>query len=186
MPSGTGSTDVDALDALLVRVAAGDRDALRSVYVRQSTRLFGIAMAILRDRTAAADVMQDAFLRVWQRASQFDPERGDASVWLSSIVRYAALDVARTRGREIPSSDDPELGDSPIEADALDRLSDAEDGARLRACLGQLDAKNREGIVLAFVHGLSHPEIADRLALPLGTVKSWIRRGLLSLRECLA
>ena len=183
MPSGTGGNET--LDALLVRVAAGDRAALRAVYGRQSTRLFGIAMAILRDRTAAADVMQDAFLRVWQRAAQFDPARGDAQVWLSSIVRYAALDVARTRGREIPS-DDPDLGDAPVEADALDRLSSAEDSARLRDCLGKLEAKNREGIVLAFVHGLSHPEIAARLAMPLGTVKSWIRRGLLSLRECLS
>ncbi len=185
MAAGTGGAEADGLDALLVRVAAGDRAALRAVYVRQSTRLFGIAMAILRDRPAAADVMQDAFLRVWQRAGQFDATRGEASVWLSSIVRYGALDVARRRGREIPS-DDPDLGDGPVAADALDRLSDAEDGARLRACLDKLEPKNREGIVLAFVHGLSHPEIAARLALPLGTVKSWIRRGLLSLRECMS
>jgi RNA polymerase sigma-70 factor (ECF subfamily) len=185
MAVGTDSTDADGLDTLLVRVATGDRDALRSVYVRQSTRLFGIAMAILRDRSAAADVMQEAFLRVWQRAGQFDALRGNASVWLSSIVRYAALDVARRRGREI-ASDDPNLGDSPVEADALDRLSEAEDGDRLRACLDQLEPNNRQGIVLAFVHGLSHPEIAERLAMPLGTVKSWIRRGLLNLRECMS
>lgn len=185
MTAGTGGADTKALDALLAGVAAGDRAALRSVYVRQSTRLFGIAMAILRDRTAAADVMQDAFLRVWQRAGQFDATRGDASVWLSSIVRYAALDVARRRGREV-LSDDPDLGDSAVAADALDMLSASEDGDRLRACLGRLEPKNREGIVLAFVHGLSHPEIAARLALPLGTVKSWIRRGLMNLRECMS
>jgi RNA polymerase sigma-70 factor (ECF subfamily) len=183
--TGTGGAEAEGLGALLVRVAAGDRAALRAVYVRQSTRLFGIAMAILRDRSAAADVMQDAFLRVWQRAGQFDAGRGDASVWLSSIVRYAALDVARRRGREMPS-DDPDLGDRPVDADALDLLAAAEDGARLRACLDRLEPNNRQGIVLAFVHGLSHPEIAARLALPLGTVKSWIRRGLMSLRECMS
>jgi RNA polymerase sigma-70 factor (ECF subfamily) len=173
------------LAGLLHKVARGDRDALRSVYVRQSTRLFGIAMAILRDRTVAADVLQDAFLKVWQRAGQFDADRGVAEAWLSSIVRYAALDVARTRGREIPS-DDPNLGDGAIEADALDALTTAEDGARLHACLERLETKNRQGIVLAFVHGLSHPEISARLDVPLGTVKSWIRRGLMTLRECLS
>ena len=185
MAAGTGGAEAEGLDALLVRVAAGDRAALRAVYVRQSTRLFGIAMAILRDRPAAADVMQDAFLRVWQRAGQFDAARGEAATWLASIVRHAALDAARRRGREMPS-DDPALGDRPVAAEALDRLAATEDGARLRACLDQLEPKNRDGIVLAFVHGLSHPEIAARLALPLGTVKSWIRRGLLRLRACLS
>ena len=111
--------------------------------------------------------------------------RGDAAGWLGGIVRHAALDAIRRRGREIPT-DDPALGDGEIAADALTRLETAEDSARLRACLEQLEARNREGILLAFVHGLSHPQIADRLNEPLGTVKSWIRRGLLSLRACMA
>ena len=173
------------LDGLLAAVATGDRNALKAVYARQSTRLFGIAMAILRDRTAAADVMQEAFLKVWQRAGQFDPERGPAGAWLGQVVRNAALDAARARGREV-LTDDPTLGDGAVAATALDDLANAEDGARLRACLGQLEPKPREGIILAFVHGLSHPEVAERLGQPLGTVKSWIRRGLLSLRACLS
>ncbi len=173
------------LNALLSRVAQGERDALKAVYVRQSTRLFGVAMAILRDRSAAADVVQTSFVRIWQRAAQFDAARGDAAGWLGGIVRHAALDAIRRRGREIPT-DDPALGDGEIAADALTRLETAEDSARLRACLEQLEARNREGILLAFVHGLSHPQIADRLNEPLGTVKSWIRRGLLSLRACMA
>ncbi len=173
------------LTDLLVKVANGDRAALRAIYVRQSTRLFGVAMAILRDRTAAADVLQDAFLKLWQRARQFDAARGNAEAWIAAIVRYAALDVARTRGRETPS-DDPNLGDTAIDPDALDALLASESGKRLRDCLGRLEPKNRQGIILAFVHGLSHPEVAARLDQPLGTVKSWIRRGLLSLRECLA
>lgn len=173
------------LKDLLMKVAAGDRDALRAIYVRQSTRLFGIAMAILRDRTAAADVLQDSFLRVWQRAGQFDADRGDGQTWLSAIVRYASLDAARARGREIPT-DDPGLGDTMIEPEAIALIAADEDSRRLRACLERLPAANRQGIVMAFVHGLSHPEIALKLDQPLGTVKSWIRRGLLSLRECLA
>jgi RNA polymerase sigma-70 factor (ECF subfamily) len=177
--------DEDDLAAMLARVTSGDRVALRGIYVRHSTRLFGIAMAILRDRTAAADALQDAFLKLWQCAGQFDAARGPAGAWIGAIVRHAALDAARARGREIPT-DDPTLGDEAVMPDVLERLDAAAEGARLRACLEQLEAKNREGIVLAFVHGLSHPEIAARLALPLGTVKSWIRRGLLSLRECLS
>lgn len=173
------------LNALLQSVAGGDRNALKAVYARQATRLFGVAMAILRDRAAAADVIQDAFLKVWQRAGQFDPQRGEASAWLAQVVRNRALDFARARGREV-LSDDPRLGDGTIGPDALDALTTAEDGRRLHHCLQQLDQKNREGVVLAFVHGLSHPEIAARLGHPLGTVKSWIRRGLLNLRACLS
>ncbi|NKC30510.1 sigma-70 family RNA polymerase sigma factor [Falsiroseomonas selenitidurans] len=173
------------LTALLSAVAQGDRVALRAVYERQSVRLFGVANAILRDRDAAADALQDAFLRIARRAQQFDPARGTPEAWLGAIVRYAALDMARARGREIPS-DDPSLGDQPVEAEALERVAAEAEGRRLRQCLATLEERNRRGIVLAFVHGLSHAQIAARLELPLGTVKAWIRRGLLRLRECLA
>jgi RNA polymerase sigma-70 factor (ECF subfamily) len=172
------------LAALLEGVAAGDRAALRALYQRQSVRLFGIANAILRDRDAAADALQDAFLRVSQRAAQFDPARGEAGAWLAGIVRHAALDLARRRGREMPT-DDPSLGDQPVAAEALDRVAAADEGRRLRDCLAALEERNRQGILLAFVHGMSHAQVAARLDLPLGTVKSWIRRGLLQLRECL-
>jgi RNA polymerase sigma-70 factor (ECF subfamily) len=177
--------DANDLAPLLSAVAGGDRAALRAIYERQSGRLFGVANAILRDRDAAADALQDAFLRIAQRAHQFDPLRGAATAWLAAIVRYAALDLARARGREIPT-DDPALGDRPVEADALDRVAADAEGRRLRACLETLEERNRRGIVLAFVHGLSHAQIAEKLELPLGTVKAWIRRGLLRLRECLA
>ncbi len=173
------------LAELLVAVARGDRPALRALYQRQSVRLFGIANAILRDREAAADALQDAFLRVSQRAGQFDPARGEAGAWLAGIVRHAALDLARRRGREMPS-DDPALGDRAVDPEALEAVEAAAEGRRLRDCLATLEEKNRRGIVLAFVHGLSHAEVAARLDLPLGTVKSWIRRGLLQLRACLA
>lgn len=175
----------DDLKDLLGKVAAGDRDALRAIYLRQSSRLFGIAMAILRDRTAAADVLQESFLRVWQRAGQFNADRGEGATWLSAIVRYASLDAARARGREIPT-DDPGLGDTMVEPEAIGLIAADEEGKLLRACLERLPAANRQGIIMAFVHGLSHPEIALKLDQPLGTIKSWIRRGLLNLRECLS
>ena len=177
-------SDTD-LAALLARVVAGDQDALRAIYMRQSTRLFGVAMAILRDREAAADVLQEAFLRIWNRAGQFDATRGEASVWLASIVRYAALDAVRARGREVVT-DNPTLGDAVLEPEAFAMLAQSDDSKRLHHCLDHLPPPHRAGIMLAFVHGLSHPEVAARMDQPLGTVKSWIRRGLLSLRECLS
>ena len=173
-----------SLASLLAGVAAGDRAALRRLYQNQATRLFGIANAILRDREAAADAMQDAFLRVSQRAGQFDAERGEAAAWLGSIVRHAALDQARRRGREQPS-DDPRLGDTVVQPEALEKVLQGDDTKRLRQCLATLEEKHRKGILLAFVHGLSHAQISARLELPLGTVKAWIRRGLMQLRECL-
>ncbi len=173
------------LSALLADVARGEQRALRIIYDREGTRLFGIAMAILRDRPAAADAMQDGFLRLWQRAGQYDPARGDAAAWIGAVIRHGALDLARRRGREIATGD-PGLGDEPIEPDTIARLAADEDGARLRDCLAQLDEKSQRFVLLAFVQGLSHAQIADKLALPLGSVKSWIRRGLLSLRACMA
>ena len=176
--------DHDApLDTHLIAIAGGSRSALRVIYDQEGTRLFGIAMAILRDRPAASDAVQNAFLRLWERAAQFDPARGNAQVWIASIVRHAALDIARARGREQPTGD-PALGDQPVEPDVIERLAAHEDNARLRHCLAELDGRTRSFIVLAFVHGLSHAQIATRLDLPLGTLKTWIRRGLLSLRKC--
>ena len=173
------------LAQLLVAVAAGERDALRGIYQRQNVRLFGVANAVLRDRDQAADALHNAFINIQRRAQQYDPGRGAPEAWLAAIVRYAALDILRARGREMPS-DDPALGDIPVEPEALVALEAMENGGRLKHCLEQLAEKNRRGILLAFVHGLSHPQIAAQLELPLGTVKAWIRRGLLSLRECMA
>ncbi|MFT8243914.1 sigma-70 family RNA polymerase sigma factor [Roseomonas sp. BN140053] len=173
-----------SLAALLDAVARGRREALQQVYQRQSSRLFGVAHAILRDRDAAADALHDGFLRIASRAGQFDPARGTAEVWLGAVVRHAALDLARRRGREMPV-DDPSLGDQPVAPEALDRLLAEGEGRRLRDCLAGLEERNRQPILLAFLHGLSHPEIAARLELPVGSVKSWIRRGLLQLRGCL-
>jgi RNA polymerase sigma-70 factor (ECF subfamily) len=177
--------DAPDLAPLLQRVARGDRAALRAVYEHQSVRLFGVANAILRNRDAAADALQDAFLKIAARAGQFDPARGPANAWLAAIVRHAALDIARARGREI-LSDDPALGDQPTAPEALEAALSRAQSDRLRACLDALEQKNRQGILLAFVHGLSHAQVAEKLDLPLGTVKAWIRRGLLRLRECLA
>ena len=176
-----------AIDAagMIRGVAEGEAGALRRLYDAQASRLFGVAMAILRDRDTAADALHDAVVKIAARAAQFDPARGEAGAWLTAIVRHAALDLARARGRETPT-DDPALGDSAVAPEALDRLLETQEADRLRDCLNTLEARNRQGILLAFVHGLSHAQIAARLDLPLGTVKAWIRRGLARLKGCLA
>jgi len=170
---------------MLLGVAAGEAGALRRLYEAQASRLFGVAMAILRDRDAAADALHDAMVRIARRAGQFDPARGEAPAWLAAVVRNAALDLARLRGRESPT-DDPRLGDAVLAPEALERIALSQQSLRLRECLAALEPRNRDGIVLAFVHGLSHAQIAARLDEPLGTVKAWIRRGLLRLKGCLA
>ena len=169
---------------LLAAVARQDRAALRSLYDWTCARLFGVAFAILRDRDAAADVLQDAYLKVWLRAGQYDPARGEAGVWLAAIVRHLALDAARARGREVPVQPLVAEAASP-EPDALQRMTARGETQRLLACLGALDEHSRGVIVLAFVQGLSHAQLAARLDRPLGTVKSWVRGGLARLRACL-
>jgi RNA polymerase sigma-70 factor, ECF subfamily len=177
------STTTETLDALLVRVAAADRAAFRRLYDQQAPRLYAIALRITRQGPLAADAVHDAFLQVWRNAHRFEPERGAAEAWLLGLVRYRALDIVRRLGREAPVEDLPEpVDDAP---DPLDRLAETRDAAALHECLGQLAAERRRLVLLAFVDGLSHSEVAERLGMPLGTVKSWIRRSLHTLRLCL-
>jgi RNA polymerase sigma-70 factor, ECF subfamily len=169
---------------LLQRCAGGDRGAFRALYDRWGSRIHGIALRITRQAPLAADATQDAFVQIWQQAHRFDPARGSAEAFLVSLVRYRALDLVRRQSREVPGYEPDDLQDDT--PDALSRLVATAEGAALHRCLGMLDADRRRLVVLAFVEGLSHSELAQRLRLPLGTVKSWIRRSLLSLRECLS
>lgn len=171
------------LAALLRRVAAGDRTAFRRLYEAQGSRLYAVALRITRQAPLASDAVHDALLQVWRNADRFDAARGDPAAWLLSLVRYRALDIARRRGREVSDEDLPEPVDE--DPDPLERLAAVRDAAALRACLGQLEDERRRLVVLTFVDGLTHSEAAARLSLPLGTVKSWIRRSLQSLRLCL-
>lgn len=174
----------DDTAALLHRCAAGDRAAFRSLYDRWGSRLYGIAVRITRQSSLAADATHDAFVQIWQQAHRFDPERGSPDAWMIGLVRYRALDIVRRQSREIPGYEAEDREDkSP---DALARLVSTSEGAALHRCLNELEADRRRLVVLAFVDGLSHSELAERLSVPLGTVKSWIRRSLITLRGCLA
>jgi RNA polymerase sigma-70 factor (ECF subfamily) len=171
-------------EELLAAIKNGSRLALKRLYQLESRRLYGIALRILRRPEPAADALQDTFIQVWQNAGSFTAERGNAAAWLTGIVRYRALDAARKASREV-LSDDPALGDRAVTPDLPGALERRLSGSALRRCLDKLEEKQRHCILLAFVDGLSHAEIAARLPAPLGSVKSWVRRGLLSLRSCL-
>ena len=175
--------DGDTLNGLLSRCGGGDRTAFRRLYDLQSARLYGQALRLTRQPQLAADAVHDAFLQVWQRSSRFDPARGHAEAWLSSLLRYRAIDILRKRSREnygVEAADEPDPGPDP-----LHQLVSSSDGIALRRCLDQLEEGQRRVVLLAFVDGLSHSELAGRLQAPLGTVKSWVRRALLGLRRCL-
>jgi RNA polymerase sigma-70 factor (ECF subfamily) len=175
---------LSSVGVLIEAVGRGNQVALKRLYELESKRLYGIALRIVRRREVAADVLQDAFVQIWQNAATFSGERGAGAGWLTGIVRFRALDAVRKLGREIPT-DDPELGDEALEPDVIERIGASAEAEALRRCLKLLDGEQRRCIVLAFVGGLSHSEIAGRIKAPLGSVKSWIRRGLLSLRRCL-
>ena len=181
------AADADGLSDqdLIARCAAQDRAAFRLLYARWSGRLHGVAMRITRDAALAADATHDAFVQVWQQAGRYDAALGEASSWLMSLARYRALDLVRRRGREV-------LGHEAVEEEAdrgpdpLGLLLASADGGALHRCLQTLSDERRRLVVLAFVEGFSHSQLAAKLNLPIGTVKSWIRRSLLGLKECLA
>ncbi len=178
------TTQTDDAAALLTRCAGGDRIAFRLLYDRWGSRLYGIALRITRQDAMAADATQDAFVQIWRQAHRFDPARGSAEAWVIGILRYRALDIVRRRSREQTGYEPEEREDEA--PDALARLVSSTEGAALHRCLNELGEDRRQLVLLAFVDGLSHSELAARMNAPLGTVKSWIRRSLMSLRECLA
>ena len=171
-------------EAALEACARGDRSGLRALYDAEGARLVAVARRILRRRDLAEEAVQETFVAIWRKAGQWDRAAGgSARGWITAIARNRALDMARDGAREdltAPEDIDAARADEP-EA-ALDRL---EAGA-LRRCLEALDADKRRAVLLALVRGLTHGEIAATLAVPLSTAKAWVRRGLLSLRECLS
>ncbi len=168
---------------LLRFCAEGDRAAFRRLYELQSPRLYGLALRLLQQPALASDAVHDAFVQVWRRAGRFDPSRNAGEAWLASLLRYRAIDILRSRSRERYGVERREEADDA--PDALERLAGQADSEALRRCLEELEEAQRRAVVLAFLDGLSHVELASRLRAPLGTVKSWVRRGLLGLRRCL-
>lgn len=174
------------LAGLLQQVADGDRRAFGELYRVTSPRLFAIAIRMLRSSDLAEDVLQEAYLLIWRKADRYRPERGAATAWLAAIVRNCAIDLLRARAKAPLVDADAEAEPDPIEVVDADRLWLAiRSNDRLRLCLATLPEEQRRCILLAYYYGKSHEEIAVAVGSPLGTVKSWVRRGLLKLKDCL-
>ena len=169
------------LAAAIARCAAGERSAMRVIYDIEAGRMVGVARRMLKRQDLAEEAMQDTFVRVWRAARSFDPARGGARTWLYAILRNCTISILRDEGR---FEAEPDIGEdaAPASESALTQLPET---SALRRCLERLDPQRRSVVVLAYVHGLSHGELAGRLGVPLGTVKSWVRRSLISLQECM-
>jgi RNA polymerase sigma-70 factor (ECF subfamily) len=174
------------LTAALARVAAGDRAALRLVYQDTSAKLFGVCLRILNDRSDAEDVLQDVYVTVWRKAASFDPSRASPITWLVAIARNRAIDRLRS-GTVRPRMDPIEAADAVTDPAprAIEHVELAQRHQRLTRCLEELDARHSAAIRAAFLEGATYEELAGGADVPLGTMKSWIRRGLLKLRTCL-
>ncbi|MGD9538423.1 MAG: sigma-70 family RNA polymerase sigma factor [Alphaproteobacteria bacterium] len=176
----------DLLAGLLARTAGGDERAFARLYEATSAQLFGIALRIMKERQAAEDVLQDTYVRIWDSASSYTPEKGAALGWMVAILRHRAIDALRKRRPHLPLDAAPEaaaLADAG--ADPFDRAAEGAAARRLMSCLDELGDQQRQCLMLAYYDGLTQEQLAARLAAPLGTVKSWVRRGLMQLKECL-
>ena len=187
-----GTTTLDAaaddrqrLADALVRAGSGDRDALREVHDRTSAKLYGICLRILADSSEAEDVLQDVYLSVWRKGSSFDPARASPITWLATLARNRSIDRLRARPniRVVDVEDAADVADGSRSAPELMDASD--EAKRLDRCLGQLEDQHASAIRTAFFEGVTYETLAARAGIPVGTMKSWVRRSLLKLRTCL-
>jgi RNA polymerase sigma-70 factor (ECF subfamily) len=177
-------SDADPLQPLLAQCALGDRLAFETLYRTVSPRLHGVALRFMGRQDLAEEVLQEAFVRIWYNASRYEAHLAAPMTWMVNITRNLAIDQLRKR-REQPLADgqqDAMLDDSPSAHEQLDREREAR---ALNRCLDTLDGMQRQSISVAYFQGLSCSELANHMAAPLGSVKSWIRRGLERLRRCL-
>lgn len=177
---------VTDLEALIGRVANGDRAAFERLYAATSAKLFGIVLRISRDRAMAEDVLQEAFVRVWRHAPRYQAASGRPITWMAAIARNAAIDAVRQR-RVIDARLDDRAGDDAFAGipDETTLAVDPGDREALRVCLGRLEEEQRRCVLLAYVDGLSREELAERFERPVGTIKTWLHRALARLKECL-
>ena len=172
--------DRNRLVGLLDRCAGGERAALEALYRETSAKLFGLALRVLKDADSAQDVLQEGFIKIWRQSTTYDPARGAPMAWLAGIVHHAAIDHLRRESRRhaIP------LEEPAAIASLQTAPASAELGA-LQRCLDALEPRQRDCLLNAYFQGYTHQELSRLTAPPVGTVKSWIRRGLASLKRCL-
>lgn len=163
--------DESELARLLGEMAQGDRQAAQALYRLIGGRIFGIANRILRDPALAEDAAHQAFMKIWKNAHRFDVAKGKPSTWITIVARHAAIDCRPREMKALPDDLEAPRGDETFVH------------PRLRQALADLPEMHRNAVVLMYVYGLTHSELADRMQAPLGTVKSWVRRGTAALKE---
>ncbi len=173
------------LSTLMSRVSQRDRAAFEQLYRATSPKLFGILLRILHRRDIADEVLQEVYVKIWDRAADFDPKLASPITWMATIARNRALDEVR-RKRPESIEDHPELLDAASDEDsALTNVMRGQDGKRLTDCLMKLDQSRRQMVVLAYCDGLSRDELAEKFGQPVNTIKTWLRRSLAQLKGCL-
>ena len=198
-PGATPKSDWNArsveLASLLARTGLGDRAAFATLYEQTGAHLLGVVMRIQRDRALAEDILQEVFVNVWRAAQSFDAAQSQPLTWLTSVARNRTIDSLRRAHVQpqlktnVSTNDDEETDVYDTVADdapgPLDLLSRASESRALAMCMEVLSPQQRQSVALAFFDGLSHAEVAESMREPLGTVKSWVRRALMSLKNCL-
>lgn len=174
----------------LIATAQGDQEAFRRVYDESAPKLTAVLMRMLKDRAEMEEVLQEVYLRVWNRAASYQPDRGPAMAWLIAIARNAALDRLRAGARgaaAVSQADDDVLDALPDPTPGAEAMLHAGDEARrLIACLDRLAPQRAAAVRGAYLEGLAYAELAERFDLPLNTLRTWLRRALLALRECMS
>lgn len=169
----------DNLLSLLYDTSQGDKHAFSTLYQQTSGKLFAISLNMLSNRAHAEEVLQDAFIKIWHNASEYNASKGTVISWMISIVRYRSLDALRYNKVRKEQT----MGDNDFDIQSVDVNYDED--TKLVNCIEQLEPQQKQAIHLAYYKGLSHSELVDHIESPLGTVKSWIRRGLTQLQRCL-
>lgn len=176
----------ESSEDLLLRVARGDEDAFSQLYDRVAPTVWGVARRVLRDSALAEDVTQEVLVEVWRKASRFDPQRGSALAWVTTLAHRRAVD--RVRSEHATARREQLVSDRSVPA-PYDEVSEQVglqlERQQVRRCINTLTALQRESVLLAFYRGYTYPEVATLLDVPLGTVKTRMRDGLIRLRDCL-
>lgn len=182
-------SDRQQLESWLQAAAKGDQRAFKQLYDATAARLYALLMCLLKNPDAAQDALQETYIKVWQKARVYSPERGAPLTWMLAIARYRALDALRRRPHTATSVSASLLTEQLADIDAPGPLNESEAlqmWGIMQGCLTALQSSQRKSVLLAYYEGLTHQELAERMQAPLGTVKSWVRRGLSSLRDCLS
>lgn len=174
----------DDLSDLIARVALRDRAAFSLLYSQASAKLFGVCLRILKDRSEAEEALQEVFIKIWQRAGRFAAEGRNASGWLTAIARNHAIDVLRARKPVADQIDEAyDLADPSPDPESGAVMS--AEGRRIDRCMELLETDRATAVKRAYVEGLSYQELAEQFRVPLNTMRTWLRRSLMKLRECL-